>query len=82
MNKNKLSTNFENKIVGLTSELVELAKASENVVVGTKEKPIITDSKKVPIKHFFMDGVYVREMTMYQGTVVVGAIHNDLHMCF
>ena len=29
-----------------------------------------------------MDGVYVREMTMYKGTAVVGAIHKHLHMCF
>ena len=29
-----------------------------------------------------MDGVYVREMKMYTGTVVVGAIHKDKHMCF
>lgn len=82
MNENKLSTNFENKISGLTTELMEMAKFNEDVVVGTKDKPIVTDSKKVPIKHFFMDGVYVREMKMYAGTVVVGAIHKDLHMCF
>jgi len=82
MNQNQLATNFEDKIIGITEQLVELSKISDDVVVGTKEKPIVTNSKKVPIKHFFMDGVYVREMTMYQGTVVVGAIHKDLHMCF
>jgi len=82
MNENKLSTNFENKIGGLTNELIELAKFNENVIVGTEDKPVVTDSEKVPIKHFFMDGVYVREMKMYAGTVVVGAIHKDLHMCF
>lgn len=29
-----------------------------------------------------MDGVYIREMTMFKGTVVIGAIHKTLHMCF
>ena len=29
-----------------------------------------------------MDGVYIREMKMYKGTVVIGAIHKHLHMCF
>ena len=29
-----------------------------------------------------MDGVYVREMTMFKDTVVIGAIHKHLHMCF
>ena len=52
------------------------------VVVGTKDKPIVTDSEILPIKHYFMDGVYVREMTMFKETVVVGAIHKHLHMCF
>ena len=52
------------------------------VVVGTKDKPIVTDSEILPIKHYFMDGVYVREMTMFKGMGVIGAIHKDLHMCF
>ena len=54
----------------------------ENVIAGTKEKPIVSDSEKLPIQNYFMDGVYVRGMTMYKGTVVVGAIHKTLHMCF
>jgi hypothetical protein len=29
-----------------------------------------------------VDGVYVRKMTMYEGTIVIGAIHKHLHMCF
>ena len=52
------------------------------VVVGTKDKPIVTDSEILPIKHYFMDGVYVREMIMNPGMLVVGAIHKHRHMCF
>ena len=52
------------------------------VVIGTKEKPIITNNEILPIKHYFMDGVYVREMVMNAGMLVVGAIHKHLHMCF
>ena len=52
------------------------------VVVGTKDKPIVTDSEMLPIKHYFMDGVYVREMIMNPGMLVVGAIHKHRHMCF
>ena len=52
------------------------------VVVGTKDKPIITNNKILPIKHYFMDGVYVREMIMNPGMLVVGAIHKHRHMCF
>ena len=52
------------------------------VVVGTKDKPIVTDSEILPIKHYFMDGVYVIEMIMNPGMLVVGAIHKHRHMCF
>jgi hypothetical protein len=52
------------------------------VVVGTKDKPIVTDSEILPIKHYFMDGVYVREMIMNPGMLVIGAIHKHRHMCF
>jgi len=55
---------------------------NDNVILGTKEKPIVTDSPKIPIEHMFMEGVYVRKMTMFKGTAVVGAIHNHQHICF
>ena len=76
-----LSKNFRNTVSKLEKDLISIADG-ENVIAGTKEKPIVNDSKKVPINHFFMDGVYVREMTMFKDTIVVGAIHKHLHMCF
>ena len=76
-----LSKDFRNTITKLENNLKIIADG-KNIIVGTKEKPIINDSNKVPIRHFFMDGVYIREMTMFKGTVVVGAIHKHLHMCF
>ena len=78
---NELSTNFREKAVALQNYLIDNADG-ENIIVGTKDKPIVTDSDKIPIRHFFMDGVYIREMTMFKGTIVVGAIHKHLHMCF
>jgi quercetin dioxygenase-like cupin family protein len=45
-------------------------------------KHILTDSKIAPIKHTFADGVYVRQMDMKKDSVVVGAIHNHLHVWF
>mgnify|MGYP005816897323 CR=1 FL=1 len=76
-----LSKNFRNTVSKLEQNLISIADG-ENIIAGTKEKPIITDNEKLPINHFFMDGVYIREMTMYKGMVVIGAIHKDLHMCF
>ena len=72
---------FEEAITKLENDLKTIADGS-NIVAGTKEKPIVTDSKEFPIDHFFMDGVYVRKMTMFKDTIVIGAIHKHLHMCF
>ena len=40
------------------------------------------DSKIFPLKHSFADGIYVRQMSMNPGSVVVGAIHKHLHVWF
>ena len=79
--KQELSVDFRKKDETLEQTLKNNSHL-DCVTVGTKEKPIVTDSVEVPIKHFFMKGVYVREMTMFAGTAVVGAIHKHLHMCF
>ena len=76
-----LVKDFKNTVTKLEQDLISIADG-ENIIAGTKEKPIVTDSKKVPIKHYFMDGVYVREMTMFKDMFVIGAIHKHLHMCF
>ena len=76
-----LVKDFKTTITKLEQNLISIADG-KNIIAGTKEKPIVSDSDKIPIKHFFMDGVYIREMTMFKGTVVIGAIHKTLHMCF
>jgi hypothetical protein len=40
------------------------------------------DSDIFPLKHTFADGIYVRQMSMNPGSVVVGAIHKHLHVWF
>ena len=77
----ELQKSFRSKTAKLEETLRSLTDI-EGIVAGTEDNPIVTDSKEIPIEHFFMDGVYVRQMTMYKGTVVVGAIHKHLHMCF
>ena len=39
-------------------------------------------SDNFPLKHMFADGIYVRQMDMKAGSMVVGAIHNHLHVWF
>jgi len=42
----------------------------------------IVHSDNFPLKHTFADGVYVRQMDINEGSIVVGAIHNHLHVWF
>ena len=42
----------------------------------------IIHSKNFPLKHTFAEGVYIRQMDMKAGGVVIGAIHNHLHVWF
>ena len=78
---NELQKDFKREVAILQRNIEMLADGT-TAVVGTKENPIVTDSELIPIKHYFMDGVYIREMTMRKGIAVVGAIHKHLHMCF
>ena len=77
----EVGKNFRDTVVKLENDLKSIADG-DSIIAGTDEDPIVTDSEKIPISHFFMDGVYVRKMTMYEGTIVIGAIHKHLHMCF
>ena len=79
--QNGLAKDFKTTITKLEQDL-KAAADNNNIIAGTKEKPIVNDNPNIPIQHFFMDGVYIREMTMFEGTVVIGAIHKTLHMCF
>tara|TARA_R100000541_G_scaffold33012_1_gene41704 strand:+ start:3439 stop:3891 length:453 start_codon:yes stop_codon:yes gene_type:complete len=73
MNKDiKLST--RKKILDFQSMLIREA---NGVDIVTHQ-----DSKLFPLKHTFADGIYVRQMSMDKGTIVVGAIHKHLHVWF
>jgi|TARA_B110000858_G_C17754659_1_gene451461 hypothetical protein len=78
---NELQKDFKREVAMLQHD-IEMLADGVTAVVGTKEDPIVTNSELIPIKHYFMDGVYIREMTMKKGIAVVGAIHKHLHMCF
>tara|TARA_R100001440_G_scaffold28957_3_gene46516 strand:- start:2635 stop:3087 length:453 start_codon:yes stop_codon:yes gene_type:complete len=73
MNKDvKLST--REKILNFQTALINKA---DEVDIVTHQ-----DSKHFPLKHTFADGIYVRQMSMEKGSVVVGAIHKHLHVWF
>jgi quercetin dioxygenase-like cupin family protein len=73
MNKDiKLST--RKKILDFQSMLIQEA---DEINIVTHQ-----DSKIFPLKHTFADGIYVRQMSMDKGSIVVGAIHKHLHVWF
>ena len=79
MSKNKVAKNSREKILSLEKSLISVA---DGINIEGDGKHILTDSKISPIKHTFADGIYIRQMDMAAGTVVVGAIHKHLHVWF
>ena len=57
----EISKDFKSVVTKLENNLKAIADG-ETIIAGTKENPIVNNSKKIPIKHFFMDKVYIREM--------------------
>lgn len=51
-------------------------------MVGSIGGSFIGDSDNCPLKHTFAPGVYVREIFIPKGTVVVGKIHKHSHPNF
>lgn len=77
----EVSKNFRVIVEDIEKSLQQLADG-ENIIAGTKDNPIVNNSSKLPIEHFFTDGVYTRKMIMYKDMTVIGAIHKHLHICF
>lgn len=79
--KAELARDFKVAITTLENNLRSIADG-KNVIVGTKENPIVVDSELTSTESIFVKGVYVREMTVKQGCVIVGAIHKHDHISF
>tara|TARA_R110002126_G_scaffold85469_2_gene207017 strand:+ start:1569 stop:2030 length:462 start_codon:yes stop_codon:yes gene_type:complete len=73
------------KEISSRSKILELEKIllnnvdDKNIVGNSGE---IVRSDEFPLKHTFADGIYIRQMEMRKDSVVVGAIHNHLHVWF
>ncbi len=75
----------ENLILSRREEIKKLqdiivSKNDNEVFIGNGEE--IVHHEAIPLKHSFADGIYVRQMDMQKDTIVVGAIHNHLHVWF
>tara|TARA_R100000231_G_scaffold138096_1_gene115704 strand:+ start:562 stop:1017 length:456 start_codon:yes stop_codon:yes gene_type:complete len=74
MSNQEIRLNTREKILNFQEALVNKA---DEVDIVTHQ-----DSTHFPLKHTFADGIYVRQMSMKKGSVVVGAIHKHLHVWF
>ena len=75
MSKNEITS--RKKILELEKNLFE--SDLDGIVSNNGE---ILRSEDFPLKHSFADGIYIRQMNMKKDSVVVGAIHNHLHVWF
>ena len=76
--KKEITLNKREEIQSLQELLINNA-AGDNIEGDGKK---IIHSKNFPLKHTFADGVYIRQMDMKAGSIVIGAIHNHLHVWF
>jgi hypothetical protein len=71
----KRNLNLSNK--EFRSQVVELEEKINNLDKEFKIKPA-----DCPLKHLFSEGMYVREVTVPAGTLVIGKIHKHEHPAF
>ena len=82
MPKNELSK-AESREVALSNR--EQIQGLQNLLVENADGVnIVThqNSEIFPLEHTFADSIYIRQMTMNKDSLVVGAIHNHLHVWF
>ena len=66
----------------ISKKIEELIIENNNIDGFYGDGKSIVDIPEIPIKHSFADQLYIRQMTMKKDQVVIGAIHNHLHVWF
>ena len=78
LEKNKKISITKQELIDMEKILISLSDG-ENVIADNGN---IVYHDKFKYKHTFADGVYVRQMTIEAGEVIIGAIHKHLHVWF
>ena len=76
MSKNSITK--KGKIIKLQDYLLNVV--DDKNIISNQGK--VVRSETFPLKHSFVDGVYVRQMGMDKDSAVIGAIHNHEHIWF
>jgi quercetin dioxygenase-like cupin family protein len=82
MPKNELSKAESREVTLDTRKRIQMLQ--NFLIENADEVNVVThqNSKIFPLEHMFADGIYVRQMSMNKDSLVVGAIHNHLHVWF
>ena len=78
LEKNKKLSITKQELIDMEKILISLSDG-ENVIADNGN---IVYHDKFKYKHTFADGIYVRQMTIEAGEVIIGAIHKHLHVWF
>ena len=78
LEKNKKLSITKQELIDIEKTLISLADG-KNIIANSGN---IVYHEKYKYKHTFADSVYIREMTIEQGEVIIGAIHKHLHVWF
>ena len=78
LNKSKKLSITKQELVNIEKSLINIADG-ENIIADDGN---IVYHDKFKYKHTFADGIYVRQMTIEQGEIIIGAIHKHLHVWF
>lgn len=78
---NKLENKSENRIIN--QEFINMVEALEQSLLNIDEPYIAKGNTDLfPLKHSFSHGIYIREMFMKEGSVVIGKLHKFSHTWF
>lgn len=79
--EDKLEVKKEHRLIN--KEFINKVEALENAMLNSDDTRIVKgNSETFPLKHTFSDGIYIREMTMQQGGLVIGKVHKFDHTWF
>ena len=76
LKNNKETSITREEIISMEQALINLT--DDKNIISNKGDIVYHD--KYNYKHTFADGIYVREMTIEKGELIIGAIHKHLHI--
>lgn len=65
------------------SNFIEQVERIENLMINSNSPDVfVGNSEELPLRHFFSEGIYTREMSIRKGMFVIGKIHKFDHTFF